>query len=108
MAQLVKRQFDVCINPGAKTARSAPYICILQSHYLPGMDTVVVAPLVRGSAERTESQTSVPVEVKGEYFLLDIAFMANMPLRALGSTVTSLLPHEDDIRRALDRLFTGF
>ncbi len=102
------RQFDVCRYPGQSTETDAPYVCVIQSHYLAGMDTVIVAPLLRTTLIATESQVAVPVSVDGEDYAPDLALMANIEMRDLGPVVGSLLDHEFDIRRALDRLFTGF
>ncbi|MBW8304360.1 MAG: CcdB family protein [Brevundimonas sp.] len=102
------RQFDVCANPGSSTASDAPLICVLQSHYLEGMDTVMVAPMIRGQAQATATQVAVPTIFDGESYLLDLALMASLERRHLQKAVGSLLDSEYDIRRALDRLFTGF
>jgi hypothetical protein len=37
-----------------------------------------------------------------------MAELGNVPTRTLGRARANLSEHEDDIRRALDRLFTGF
>ena len=102
------RQFDVCRYPGHSTETDAPYVCVIQSHYLAGMDTVIVAPLLRADMAATNSQVTVPVSVDNENYALDLALMANIETRHLGDVVGNLLDHEFDIRRALDRLFTGF
>ena len=104
----MKRQFDVCRYPGQSTETDAPYVCVIQSHYLAGMDTVIVAPLLRADMAATNSQVTVPVSVDDENYALDLALMANIETRHLGAVVGNLLDHEFDIRRALDRLFTGF
>lgn len=108
MAALVIRQFDVCANPGSSTASDAPFVCVLQSHYLDGMDTVMVAPMMRGQARATNTQVVVPVTFEGETYLLDVALMASIEGRDLRKPVGSVLELEFDIRRAIDRLFTGF
>lgn len=102
------RQFDVCRNPDGRTADAVPYVCVLQSHYLAAIDTVIVAPLLRVRTAATATQVAIPVDLNGEAYLLDTAFIANVERHALGRTTGSLLSYEDDIRRALDRLFTGF
>ncbi len=104
----MRRQFDVCRYPGQSTETDAPYVCVIQSHYLAGMNTVIVAPLLRTTVTATESQVAVPVSVDGEDYALDLALMANIETRDLGAVVGNLIDHEFDIRRALDRLFTGF
>lgn len=108
MAALVVCQFDICANPGSSTANDAPFVCVMQSHYLDGMDTVMVAPMIRGQALATSTQVVVPVVFDDETYVLDLALMASLERRDLRSPVGSLLDMEYDIRRALDRLFTGF
>jgi toxin CcdB len=108
VAALVVRQFDVCANPSSSTASDAPFVCVLQSHYLDGMDTVMVAPMIRGQAGATNTQVVVPIAFGGETYLLDVALMASIEGRNLRKSVGSVLDREFDIRRALDRLFPGF
>lgn len=81
---------------------------MIQSHYLAGIDTVIVAPLLRTTMTATDSQVAVPVSVDGEDYALVLALMANIEMRDLGPVVGNLIDQEFDIRRALDRLFTGF
>lgn len=104
----MRRQFDVCRYPGQSTEADAPYVCVIQSHYLAGMDTVIVAPLLRTTVSVTSSQVAVPVSIDGDPYTLHLALMANIETRDLGAVVANLLDHEFEIRRALDRLFTGF
>tara|TARA_R110002051_G_scaffold27194_4_gene65637 strand:+ start:474 stop:680 length:207 start_codon:yes stop_codon:yes gene_type:complete len=68
----------------------------------------VVAPLILATAARTSSQAAVPILFNDVNYLLDVTLVANIERKGLRLRVGSLLSHEDDIRRALDRLFTGF
>lgn len=68
----------------------------------------MVAPMMRGRAQPTNTQVVVPIAFEGEAYLLDIALMASAEGRDLRKPLGSLLECEFDIRRALDRLFTGF
>ena len=104
----MRRQFDVCRYGSGSATDDAPYICILQSHYLQGMETVLVAPLLRGTIPATPSQVAVPVRIGDVDYVLDPALMATMETRNVGPVVGSLANQEFEIRRALDRLFTGF
>lgn len=103
------RQFDVFANPGASTRAAVPYVVVLQSHMFGALDTVVVAPLMRMTSENAElSKVWVEVDVSDERLMIDVALLANLERRMLNRRITSLAAHEDAIRRALDRLFTGF
>lgn len=102
------RQFEVYPTPDSPSDSDAPFVCILQSHFLDAMDTVMVAPLLRATAQPTATQVTVPVKIDGDRHLLDVSLMANIERRSLGRPRGSLLEFEYDIRRALDRLFTGF
>jgi toxin CcdB len=108
MANLVIRQFDVFANPGSSTRSKAPYIVVLQSHLFEALSTVVVAPLMRIGTPSSDSKVLLEVEFGGEALVMDVALLANIERRMLGRARGSLTAHEDAIRRALDRLFTGF
>jgi toxin CcdB len=99
-------QFDVVRN-SAPSRRFAPYIVILQSHWLEPLQTVVVAPLVN-DASRVLGHPDIPVDFEGETFVLAVSELAAVQRRLLRERVGSLYDLEDQIRRALDRLFTGF
>ena len=86
---------------------AAPFVVVLSSHLLPGLSEVVVAPLVR-SGVLAPSDFDSPVTVDGETMVVSIIGLAAIAGDRLKSRRASLLTHEDDIRRALDRLFTGF
>ena len=50
----------------------------------------------------------VEMPFKGERLVLVISELASMASHNLKHRAGSLMTYEDDIRRALDRLFTGF
>ncbi len=101
------RQFDVFENPSDRSRSYAPYIVILQSHHLAPIDTVIVAPLI-ADALRPLTLIDLPVLVLERPLVAALSELANMPRKLLRSPVASLATEEDAIRRALDRLFTGF
>lgn len=101
------RQFDIYENPFAHARDYAPYLVVLSSHLLIGFDETVVAPLVN-DARRTVSELEICVEVGGQAVVLVASELSSLPSRSLKHRVGSLADHEFDIRRALDRLFTGF
>ena len=101
------RQFDFFENPSPEMRQTAPYLVVLSSHLFADLSEVVVAPVVRPNL-LTPSDFNVPVVVDEERHLVSVIGLAAISSARLKRRVGSLLAHEDDIRRALDRLFTGF
>lgn len=102
------RQFDVLANPSARSRAVIPFIVALQSHFLEEMPTVLVAPLVRIPPDAVYTRVALPVTFQDEDLMLSLAEMAAVSKASLSAPVGNLASHEDAIRRALDRLFTGF
>lgn len=105
---MVIRQFDVFPNPSGKSRNSIPYVVCLQSHFLDSLDTVIVAPLMRFPAGAKPNEVMVEVEFSGERLMADLSSLTGFHRALLKRVEGDLLDHEYDIRRALDRLFTGF
>ena len=101
------KQFDFVENPSPQMRQAAPYVIILSSHLFSDLTEVVVAPIVRPGL-LTASDFDVPVIVDGDWHLVSVIGLAAISSARLKRRVGSLLTHEDNIRRALDRLFTGF
>ena len=80
----------------------------MQSHFVEAMHTALIAPLVREPSTGDFSRVSVEVIVDREILHLSLAEMAPILRSELKRPLGDLCSHEDDIRRALDRLFTGF
>ena len=102
------RQFDVFPNPSLRSRAAAPFIVLMQSHFVDEMPSALIAPLIRESRSGDFTRVSVPVRLNNEALHLSLAEMAPIARSDLKRSAGSLLPYEDDIRRALDRLFTGF
>jgi len=101
------RQFDAYRNPSPAARGVAPFLVILSSHHLRGLTEVVVAPAVN-DAERLVSELEIPLMIEGEILTLVVSELFSVSASLLRQRITSLSAHEDAIRRALDRLFTGF
>jgi hypothetical protein len=100
------RQFDVCPNPSERSRSYAPFVVDLQSHYLEAMPTTVVAPML---SRTNKGYTVVGVEVSFNeepysISVVELASIATATLKVIGN----LAENDFEIRRALDRLFTGF
>lgn len=69
---------------------------------------MIVAPLLRNESAVAYTETSVIVGFQdGEYVIL-VGELAAIDGRHLERPVGNLAAHEDALRRALDRIFTGF
>ena len=101
------RQFDIYENPITATRAFAPYVAVLSSHHLPQLDEVVVAPLVNDSSA-VVGDLELAVEINNERLVLVITDLSSLASQRLRRRMGSLRDREDEIRRALDRLFTGF
>ncbi|MDQ8030229.1 MAG: CcdB family protein [Brevundimonas sp.] len=102
------RQFDIVENPSARSRGVAPYVMLVQSHLYDEGLTALVAPLLAMPEAATVTRVSLPVNFNGEAYLLMLSELGAVERRVVTRTLGSLADREDDIRRALDRLFTGF
>jgi toxin CcdB len=101
------RQFDVFTNPSEASRDFAPFVVMLQSHHLRDIDTAIVAPLIRESSPIL-SGFDLPISFNGESLYLAVSELGSVEIGLLRRAVGSLVEHDYEIRRALDRLFTGF
>ncbi len=101
------RQFEAYQNPSPEARKAAPFLVVLSSHHLRDLTEVVVAPVV-GDAPVRILELELPVSVQDRELTLVVSDMFSVRSEFLRRRVDSLAAHEDDIRRALDRLFTGF
>ena len=102
------RQFDVFPNPSPRSRAAAPFIVLMQSHFVDEMPSALIAPLIREPQSGDFTRVSVRVELNDEALHLSLAEMAPIARTDLKRSVGDLKQYEEDIRRAIDRLFTGF
>ena len=72
------------------------------------LNTVVVAPLFRPEVIPAENAVMLAVKFGSEPLVLDLALIANLPTRLLRQPVGNLVEYDLEIRRAIDRLLSGF
>lgn len=102
------RQFDVHRNPSGRTQTVLPYLVVLQSHLLAASNLTVVAPLLRADEKSAFTLTSVPVSFRDGNHVVLVGEMTSIDTLHLHRSVGDLRTYEDEIRRALERVFTGF
>ena len=100
------RQFDVFENPSAASRGFAPYLMMASSHLLLDLAEVVVAPLLKRSTPITGLE--IAVKIDDVSLVLAITDLSSIDARRLRAAVANLADLEDPIRRAIERLFTGF
>jgi toxin CcdB len=102
------RQFEVHTNPSPRSRAIIPYFVVLQSHLLAASNLTVVAPLLRQDPRSAFTLTSVPVHFADDDYVLLVGELTSIESQHLVRPAGSLQAYEDEIRRALDRVFTGF
>lgn len=102
------RQFDVFDNPGDRLRTQIPFVVAIQSHFLEALSTTIVAPLFREQIMPPERGVILPIRFRGESLALNVALLANIETKLLRRPLGSLVDSEFEIRRAIDRVLTGF
>jgi len=102
------RQFDVYQNPSERSRAYAPLVVVLQSHLLEAMPTAVVAPMLLAANRKAYTQVSAEVIFSDEHYIVSTAELVATDAKRLSRLMGDLRDQEDAIRRALERLFTGF
>ena len=107
VTRAASRQFDVFANPDKRTADVHPYLIVLQSDAVSGIDTRVVAPLVSPKSIRFLEQLLPEVTVRGAKYVIAIPDMAAIPMATVGKPVANLEAERYRVLAAIDLLFTG-
>lgn len=79
----------------------------MQSHLLES-HVAVVAPMILQDGRSAFTLTSVAVAFAGEPYIVLAGELTSIESKWLQRSIGDLLAYEDELRRALDRLFTGF
>ena len=102
-------QFDVYLNPSAKTKNEFPYIVDIQQSLLKDIATRIVIPLGKAEKFKGESMKNLTPEIKLDNvkLLLMVPQIASMPKKLLKEPVGSLSHFRDEIISALDFAIIG-
>jgi toxin CcdB len=101
------RQFDVFANPDRNSAAAHPYLIVLQSDALFGIDSCVVAPLVSPRTIKHLERLLPEVSIDGKRYVVAIPDMAAIPTATIGNPVTNLDAERYRILSAIDLIFVG-
>jgi toxin CcdB len=102
-------RFDVYSNENPLTRKKFPFLLVLQSGLLDGLDTTVVAPLGKPAVvEGKLAQMLTPLlDVQGTGYAMYTPELAAVPNARLKKHVANIETQRDAIERALDFLFDG-
>ena len=101
------RQFDLVENPSRHSRSLYPFLVVLQSHHLDASHLTVVAPVLPRTAPAV-TLTSVAFDFQDRQYYLLVGELTSIDANLVRSAVGSVRSHEDAIRRALERVFSGF
>ena len=101
------RQFDLYENPATPMRGAVPFVLVLSSHLLGDLTEVIVAPVLAGRSAPLNA-FEIQIQHDDTTLLVSITGMTAIRQRDLRRRISSVQAYEDDIRRAVDRLFTGF
>ena len=106
---MVARRFDVFRNPSSASARTIPYLLVVQSDLLSDMETCAVLPLAKAQAARASAGEILnPMyEIENASVVQLTQLIGTVPVRALRKHVVNIEEHRGAIVRALDFLFEG-
>lgn len=108
MAQVLIRQFDVFRNPSSRSALAYPLVVVLQSNWIADTASVIVAPLIEPTRDKTSAKLYPEFEIEGRRLALAVTDLASIERSLLTRPVASLDRERDRIVVALDLLFTGY
>jgi hypothetical protein len=101
------RQFDVFANPDKRSAANHPYLVILQSEAVTGIETCVVAPLASPRSIKFFERLLPEITVKGARYALLTPNMAAIRTEKIGKPVANLEAERYRILAAIDLVFVG-
>jgi len=102
------RQFEIFRNPDTVSARSRPYIVVLQSDFLSGVGSVVVAPLAPAARVKPLVRLTPKIPVGNSDYVVMMHELAAIPRKVLKRSVGTAASKSDELVAALDLVFVGF
>jgi len=98
---------DVFTSPSERFRAAFPFAAELQSDFAEGRDRMV-APMARvESVPNTPARLTPIIRHDGHAFYLVTSLMGLLPRNRLTKPVGTIHAYRDEIRRAIDWLFTG-
>jgi len=103
------RQFDVFKNPNPRTAKTVPWLLLVQHDLLSALETRLMAPLVPATSlgKQPISRLNPTFKVSGETVVLLAQQVGAVRTASLGKAVTNLEPHRSAIIGAIDVVLCG-
>jgi len=102
-------QFDVYLNPSAKSRKHYPYLLDIQNPYISDITTRIVIPLGNVASFENEAMEILTPRINydGKNLLLLTPQISSVPAKILKKPIGSLAHCRDQIINALDFAVTG-
>jgi toxin CcdB len=108
MRETTMTQFDVFVNPIAKTRRAYPFVVVLQSDFVRDIRDPIVAPVVqRQSLSKLAGKLTPIVAFQGSEHVVLVPALVGMASRDLARRQGSLASARSEVLAAIDYLFFG-
>ena len=107
MVDAAARQFDVYRLKGLRADSAVDLAVILQDDTLGHLSTRVVAPLIPVPKDHAVERATPAFEIEGIRYMAAIHLMTTVPVRNLGTLLTSLAGRGHELKSALDLVFFG-
>jgi hypothetical protein len=101
------RQFEVYRVKGLRAGSAVDLAVILQDDTLSYLSTRVVAPLVPVPTDFTVDRATPAFDIDGVRYMAAVHLVTTIPMRNLGTLVTSLANRDHDLKNAIDMIFFG-
>jgi toxin CcdB len=102
------RQFDVYANPAKYGRQERPFIIVLQSDHLTGVQTHLVAPLVAFPEFKPVARLNPAFKVQNTIVYFHPVEITPIPSRLLKACIVNLESEHFRIIAAIDLVITGF
>ena len=102
-------QFVVYKNTDKNTSNAYPYFIDLQSDFLSGLNSRLVAPLTPADLleNKAPSHLCPIIKLQDEQFVVLTHQMASMPSKLLSQSIADMSEYRDELVGAIDFLITG-
>jgi hypothetical protein len=101
------RRFEIWELTSRDKNGATRLVMILQSEKIHHLNSIIVAPLKAASSDMVEPDLTLNIDVKGLAFTVLVPLMTAIDRRQLSAFVCDGSVIDDEIAKAMDRVFSG-